>query len=269
MKTRYEEYSRFGENLPFKLLPEMTIPSVKHHKVPNWHDNIEIQFCHDGNGGITLDDRVVFFDAGDTVVINSNVLHRTFSEGTARIACLIIDTSFCRSVGFDPVSLCFSEKIRSKFFTESFQNLVKLYRNTDDDCRIAKMSSIVLNMLIELRENHTIQTNMMAMKSKYFGIVKDTIKFIRKNYGKKLTLDIIAKNILVNQYTLSREFKKATGQTIIQYLILYRCQRASDLIFEGMSVSEAATACGFDNMSFFTRTFKSNMGCLPSKYKKL
>ncbi|MBR6603969.1 MAG: AraC family transcriptional regulator, partial [Clostridia bacterium] len=48
----------------------------------------------------------------------------------------------------------------------------------------------------------------------------------------------------------------------------YRCKKASELISEGLSVSEAALKCGFSNMSFFTRTFREYIGCLPSKFNK-
>lgn len=266
--TRYEEYSHFEGDIPFVLLPELCISRVTHHNIANWHDNIELQLCRSGRGTVMIDEKFIPFEKNDIVVINSNVLHHTDSDETVKLSCLIIDTAFCRNVGLDPATLRFSEKIKSDSFTELFDRLIELYGKKEDDCRIAKMNTVILKMLIELREKHTVAVNSADIKNKYFGMVKDTIKFIRENYEKKLSLDFIAKNILTNKYTLSREFRKATGQTVIQYLVLYRCKRASDLISDGMSVSEAAVACGFDNMSFFTRTFKQYMGCLPSKYKK-
>ena len=134
-------------------------------------------------------------------------------------------------------------------------------------CRVAKMNTVILRMLIELREKHTVSKSAPDIRKRAFENVKSTIGFIRGNYEKKLSLDTIAKNVFTDKYTLSREFKKATGQTVIQYLSSYRCKKASELILDGLSVTDAAGMSGFSNMSFFTRTFRNYMGCLPSKYK--
>ena len=122
-------------------------------------------------------------------------------------------------------------------------------------------------MLIEFREKHTLSENKYAIKAHSFEAVKETIKFIRTNYERKMSLDEISQNAFVDKYSLSREFKKVTNQTIVQYINSYRCKKASEYISDGVSVADAAQMCGFTNMSFFTKTFKLYMGCLPSKYK--
>lgn len=122
-------------------------------------------------------------------------------------------------------------------------------------------------MLIELREHHTLSEKVYTTQKRSFDAVKCTIKFIRTNYERKISLDEAAKNAFMNKYTLSCEFKKLTSQTIVQYINSYRCKKAAEYITSGTSVSEAARLCGFTNMSFFTKTFKRYMGAMPSEYK--
>ena len=46
-------------------------------------------------------------------------------------------------------------------------------------------------------------------------------------------------------------------------------QEIETFIAEGnIILSEAAMLCGFNNMSFFTKTFKQYIGTLPSEVKK-
>ena len=77
----------------------------------------------------------------------------------------------------------------------------------------------------------------------------------------------MARAMGMSKFYLCREFKRATGQTVIEYVNSYRIQKAAQLISGGYTVSEAARACGFENMSFFTKTFKKYLGCLPSSYR--
>lgn len=87
------------------------------------------------------------------------------------------------------------------------------------------------------------------------------------NFDKKLSLDKISEAVFFDKYALCREFKKYTGQTIIENLNSYRIKNAKELLKDGYTVAEAAYASGFENISFFTKTFKRYAGYLPSHYK--
>ena len=138
---------------------------------------------------------------------------------------------------------------------------------TEDIFRTARLNEILIKMLIELREHYTLSKNEYNATKRSFDAVKCTIKFIRTNYERKISLDETAKNAFMDKYTLSREFKKLTGMTIVQYINSYRCKKAAEYITSGTSVSESARMCGFTNMSFFTKTFKLYMHKKPSEYK--
>ena len=145
-----------------------------------------------------------------------------------------------------------------------------------DQIKMASIKSVRLDLayifyfyrrFFTMTENYTLSENVCTVKNRSFDAVKCTIKFIRTNYERKISLDEVAKNAFMDKYTLSREFKKVTGQTIVQYINSYRCKKAAEYIISGCSVSESARICGFTNMSFFTKTFKLCMGKMPSKYK--
>ena len=70
----------------------------------------------------------------------------------------------------------------------------------------------------------------------------------------------------ISKYYLSREFKSFTGRTIFDTINTFRCADAKHLISKGATVSEAAAACGLENLSYFSRTFKKYVGKLPSQY---
>ena len=74
--------------------------------------------------------------------------------------------------------------------------------------------------------------------------------------------------VICDKYQLTRAFKRATGQTVITFINHVRCQHAANYIANGESVSRAALLCGFENFSYFSKTFQKFMEKLPSAYAK-
>ena len=92
--------------------------------------------------------------------------------------------------------------------------------------------------------------------------------FIHQNIAQPLSVDEIASHLGICRSHLSREFHKITGMTIIEYINVLRCKEAKRYISEGNGVAAAAIAVGFNNLSYFTRTYKKYIGELPSENKK-
>lgn len=265
MDTRHEEYTAY-EKLPFILHIDLERTRYKNSKEKNWHKDIEIQLCTSGSGEVLIDGHNFNFKENDIAVINSDLIHYTGTKECIKYTCLIIDIDFCSQIGINCNEFVFDPLVKSQKIINLFNELTKAYSDDNTILKIAKCNSIIIQILIELAENHSINGNMKICQDKSFDKVKDTIKYIRKNFDKKISLDNISQNMHVNKYTLCHDFKRATSQTVVQYTNNYRCQKAINFLEKGYSVTEAASLCGFENASFFTKTFKKYMGVLPSKY---
>lgn len=265
---RHEKYESFADNCPFSLTVDLERTKFNPSKEQNWHKNPEIQLCTSGNGTVLLDGNKYAFSEGDIVVVNPDVIHYTYSEGHITYTCLIISTKWCDMMNIDCESVKFSPVIKDKKLVELLNQIVATHSNRDDSLRSAKLNKLLLQFFIELVEHYSGSVEVVAPRGKNFEVVKGTVDFLRKNYNRKITLDEISDAVFYNKYALCKEFKKYTGQTIIEYLNRYRTIKAIDYIKEGRSVSETAFLCGFENLSFFTRTFKRFTGRAPSFYKK-
>ncbi|MCC5829563.1 MAG: helix-turn-helix domain-containing protein [Phycisphaeraceae bacterium] len=66
-----------------------------------------------------------------------------------------------------------------------------------------------------------------------------------------------------------RLFRKATGYSPLDYWIRMRIQRGARLLADqGMSVTAAAFACGFDDSNYFSRQFRRIMGVSPGRFRQ-
>ena len=99
-------------------------------------------------------------------------------------------------------------------------------------------------------------------------LVKTAVIYIRKHLTEPLALDAIAEHTGVNKHYLSRLFKQVLGKTVFETVRVLRCNEAKRRIEEGMPVAQAAHSCGFENLSYFTRTFKKYYNILPSHCRR-
>jgi len=264
--TRYEEYSRLPAELPFLFRARLERSPSRRSAEMNWHGDPELQFCVEGEGTVLVNGETLAFREGDFVAVNPDEIHYTDTRDRLVYSCLIIRADFCRQMGIDCDRLRFSSHFRDEKMSDLFRKLTEVSEG-ETAFRTARLNDLVLRILILLGENHSdfVQDGPSAAREE--ETVKRAVKYMRENYSRKLSLEEIAKAVYTDKYTLCRRFKAATGQTAVEHLNRFRCERAARALSEGATVFEAATACGFENLSFFAKTFRKYMKVLPSRWK--
>lgn len=264
MKIRYEEYSNAAGLVPFILSDNIKRTPLLYSESQNWHENIEIQYCHNGEGFVRIDGMTHEFGAGDIALIDSSSIHYTYSHTDMTYSCIIVRTEFCKQMGIDHSGLSFTPILRDDRVSCLFERILMEYRR-ESNLRVARLNKLLLELLIAIVDNYSVPKNKGSLRNKEIESVKLVLLFIRENFSSKITLDDISRAVFVDKYTLCKIFKKITGQTVFENLNAYRCMRAFEYITEGKSISESAMLSGFENNSFFTKTYKRYMGILPSK----
>ena len=265
MNLRYEEYIYELRTVPFILNENIKRTATLRSENQNWHESIEIQFCKEGDGFVLIDGKCHAFSKGDIALIDSGAIHYTFSNTNMIYSCIIVSTDFCKQMGIDYHKLSFVPLLQNEKLSGLFEEICNIYEN-ESNLRLAKLNHLLLEMLIEIVNGYSSVKNMASLEQKELATVKKVLLYIRENYRTRITLDSITKHVLTDKYTLCKIFKKSTGQTIFENINAFRCMRAAEYLRDGKNVCKAASLCGFENNSFFTKTFKKYMGVLPSKY---
>lgn len=266
--ARYENYGHIADAMPLVLHSKIERTPFCRSTEQNWHKELEIEICREGEGRVLLDGEHHDFCVGDVIVVNSDVMHHTGSDERIVYDCIIINLDFCRAVGIDPEDLTFSSKIKSERIIEIINSICIEYYNYSKSFQRTRLCGILASLLLELATNHSRFKCENTCERRSLVATRNALSFINRNYSERISLDEIARSAYIDKYALCREFKKATGQTVVEYLNLYRVQRAAELIKNGSTVAEAAHLCGFENVSFFTKVFKKYMHTLPSSYKQ-
>ena len=266
----YETHSIEGRSLPVIFHADTVKQTLS--SIPNWHENIELLCFIGGEGCIRIDSEVYDVRAGDIAVIGPEMLHSVTSDGEVRYHCLIIDNSFMLENGINARELDFTRVIKDAALYESFirlaSELSSLQRSTDKFA-VAHARYSVLGIIISLCRTYSSKRSeeKISDKSNSTDAIREIIHYLRAHLC-GVTLDEIADHVGMSKYYMSREFKRVTGTTIFEYLNIRRCKCAKNMLLSGAKVTEAAASCGFDNLSYFSRTFKRYMGALPSEIHK-
>ncbi len=92
--------------------------------------------------------------------------------------------------------------------------------------------------------------------------------YIDTHYEVDINLDLLSRIQCVSKYHLLRLFKKYYGLTPRQYLIDIRIEKSKEQLKNGLSVTEACFAVGFESVSSFSTLFKTKTGKSPTEFQK-
>ena len=99
--------------------------------------------------------------------------------------------------------------------------------------------------------------------------LKKTFQLIDDAYDQPLTLGDLAAAAGLTPNYFCRFFQKITNRSPIDYLNHYRIEAACiRLAHSGESITEIALATGFNDISYFIKTFRKYKGISPLKYQK-
>jgi transcriptional regulator GlxA family with amidase domain len=146
------------------------------------------------------------------------------------------------------------------------------------------------NLLLYLLEKYT-DRHMAIMAAKYFAIDIDRISqssfvmfkgqrdhedeeikkvqdFIEKFYSERLTVDQIATKFSIGRRSFERRFKKATNNTVVEYIQRVKME-AAKRCFETTrkNINEVMFDVGYTDTKAFRTIFKKITGLTPIEYR--
>ena len=92
---------------------------------------------------------------------------------------------------------------------------------------------------------------------------------IDREYAQPLDVEALARGVHMSAGHLSREFRRAYGESPYAYLMTRRIERAMALLRRGdLSVTEVCFTVGFSSLGTFSTRFTELVGVPPSAYRE-
>lgn len=119
--------------------------------------------------------------------------------------------------------------------------------------------ALVAELLVVMKERNPKRFSVGTSRT-----VDTLLLYLSQNFTQNLTLAEIADRFYLSKDYCNRVFHKATGMTVIQYIIYSRVLYAKQMLAEGVSATEAAKQAGFSDYSNFYRSYRKITGRKPS-----
>lgn len=110
-----------------------------------------------------------------------------------------------------------------------------------------------------------------AVNKDYIKRINLALEFIDTNLQTKLSLDTIANVAHYSPYHFHRIFKAIIGETLNDYILRQRIEKAAIQLITSKetTIAELAERYGFNSNSVFTRAFKKYYNVSPTEFKTL
>lgn len=274
MEQFYYSYNKPNKNMNLK---QYVYRIGSYHY--NWHNDLELLLVLNGEVEISTNGVSRILEPDDIILINSNMGHATLARKPDSIAMVIhIDPIFLKDyyenvefLSFDLWSTRETRNNKAFVLIRAYLSELMLCCNKKQPEQKMLFESSFYSLLHTVISNFPpkeIQSAAFMLNQKKFNAIDKMIKYINKNYKKKITLDKLAKESGYNSSYVSQVFKSYLGINFYDYLTRVRLREATrELSRTDNKILDIALENGFPDMKAFNSTFKENFGKSPKEYR--
>ena len=247
----------------------------------HWHDELEIIYVKSGLLTVSISGESYIGKAGDAFVVSPGNLHLMGSQtGTVDYFTFLFPLKYISFRTDDMLDdklleplnngqLMISPRVKDSA-KELCEQLIDIYmaENDETESKITaqiKTKIILLQFILEMWKKGFVIENDTSGRN---IVEKEMVSYIQQNFTGKISLKEFGKQFHLSEKYISRYFKEHFHITLSQYITYLRLENAKQLLQDtDLSVTETAMQSGYQNVSYFIRSFKKTYGISPLKYR--
>lgn len=251
----------------------------------HWHEDLEVIYLKSGTLDIRVPGKTFRMKPGDSIMINSNILHEGETTDTCRIHSLVFHPDliagsdhsvFYKKYMYPLISSCSLDCVLFSAGGEPGDSIRQCILKSFDalsndqegyEFTVRECLSRLCFLLCKIYKPEISDTSAKPDQDSFR--IKEMIHMIHSRYAESVKLCDIAQAANIGERECLRCFRRTLGISPMQYLIRYRLSKGALLLINtNKSISEISTRCGFDSPSNFSLMFKRIYQCSPREYRK-
>ena len=252
------------------------LPEIRHFShiqcTPAWEIPYETTACHElvfvisGRGEWMVNDTRVSAAAGDILYFKPDTKRgvKTDPDQLMELYTVCMDVY---DAGHQPASLPLeltNPVGTDKKIEQLLVRISQFYSLREMTCKM-HATALIMTLLC-----HVFTLTGAASETGTDPRVRQAAAYVMDHLDQRISASVIGKAVRLHPGYLNRLTLKHTGRTLSSFISSIRVGAAEDaLIYEGLSVSEAALRFGFSDIYHFSKVFKKYRGYSPSSARML
>ncbi len=252
------------------------------------HDFWEVIFAEKDNLICRLDDKTITLKDGEIYFHKPNEAHLHTADGindpTIFIASFVCHSPAIRFfenrvVKLNKRQIRYVHEIVEEakktfnipFFNPDMKKMELLPHPTLGGEQLIKnyLELLLIDIMRSLTETEYGNSLFFSINERSDKFANDVIKILNENVYGRLSIYEVCKKINYSKAYVFKNFKLATGKTVMEYYSDIKIREAKKLLWEStFSVKEISEKLCFDTPNYFTKSFKKIVGVTPTEYKK-
>ena len=248
----------------------------------HWHDEFEIIYVRSGFLTVSISGESYIGKTGEAFVVSPGNLHLMGSQsGTVDYYTFLfplkyisfrtddmLDEKLLEPLNSGHLMICPRVKDTAK---ELCDQLIEIYmaKKDESESKIAtqvRTKIILLQFILEMWKKGFVIENDTSGRN---TVEKEMVSYIQQNFTGKISLREFGEQFHLSEKYISRYFKEHFHITLSQYVTYLRLEHAKQLLQDtDIPVTDVAMQSGYQNVSYFIRSFQKAYAVSPLKYRK-
>ena len=248
----------------------------------HWHDEFEIIYVRSGFLTVSISGESYIGKTGEAFVVSPGNLHLMGSQsGTVDYYTFLfplkyisfrtddmLDEKLLEPLNSGHLMICPRVKDTAK---ELCEQLIEIYeaKNDESESKITtqvRTKIILLQFILEMWKKGFVIENDTSGRN---TVEKEMVSYIQQNFIGKISLREFGEQFHLSEKYISRYFKEHFHITLSQYVTYLRLEHAKQLLQDtDIPVTDVAMQSGYQNVSYFIRSFQKAYAVSPLKYRK-
>ena len=248
----------------------------------HWHDEFEIIYVRSGFLTVSISGESYIGKTGEAFVVSPGNLHLMGSQsGTVDYYTFLFPLKYISFRTDDMLDEKLLEPLNSGHLMicprvndtakELCEQLIKIYeaKNDESESKITtqvRTKIILLQFILEMWKKGFVIENDTSGRN---TVEKEMVSYIQQNFTGKISLRDFGEQFHLSEKYISRYFKEHFHITLSQYVTYLRLEHAKQLLQDtDIPVTDVAMQSGYQNVSYFIRSFQKAYAVSPLKYRK-
>lgn len=119
-------------------------------------------------------------------------------------------------------------------------------------------------LFLSLADSGSITESLSTPETELY---RKAVRYMLSHLNCQLSVSDISRYCSVSDSSLKRVFAKYAGMSVHRYFLILRLNAAAEMLQTGKTITEVADTLNFSSQSYFSVSFRREMGISPSEYK--